>query len=320
MKYLFSMPVSGPLGTPDSMTSLAGQADRLGFEAITASERLVMPRAISSSYPYAETGEVPGVGTVQNTLEMLTVLAFLSAHTARIGLLTSVLVLPYRNPLLTAKMLATIDVLSKGRLIVGCGVGWMREEADTLGVPSAFEDRGAVSDEYIRAFRELWSGDEPDFQGRHLRFSDIEFAPRPVQQPGPPIWIGGESPAAMRRVATLGDGWLPAAGNPRYPLDTPERLADAVARLRRNAEAEGRDPSKVDIGYGGVTWIDGHPHRLPGGERKPFSGSDQQVAEDIETYERLGVTYLSLRLTRPSLTETLERMERFMREVSPLAG
>ena len=218
MKYLFSMPVSGPLGTPDSMTSLAGQADRLGFEAITASERLVMPRAISSSYPYAETGEVPGVGTVQNTLEMLTVLAFLSAHTARIGLLTSVLVLPYRNLLLTAKMLATIDVLSKGRLIVGCGVGWMREEADTLGVPSAFEDRGAVSDEYIRAFRELWSGDEPDFQGRHLRFSDIEFAPRPVQQPGPPIWIGGESPAAMRRVATLGDGWLPAAGNPRYPL------------------------------------------------------------------------------------------------------
>ncbi len=124
----------------------------------------------------------------------------------------------------------------------------------------------------------------------------------------------------MRRVATLGDGWLPAAGNPRYPLDKPDRLADAVTRLRRDAEAAGRDPSKIDIGYGGVTWLDGVPDLLPGGERKPFSGSDQQMAADIETFGWLGVIYLSLRLARPSLTETLERMERFMLEVSTLAG
>ena len=320
MKYVAHAPLSGDQSGPDDLAALARQADELGFEAIAASERLVMPRVINSRYPYGETGEVPGVGTAQNTMEMLSTLSFLAGQTSRVRLLTSVLVLPYRNPLLAAKMLATIDVLSKGRLIVGCGVGWMMEEADILGVPTAFEERGAVSDEYIQAFRELWASDSPEFEGIYLQFSDIEFAPRPFQTPHPPIWVGGESLAAVRRAAAIGDGWFPSCNNPRFPFDTPDRLAAGIGRLRRWAEASGRDPSEIDVCFAAGRWGEGQAQEGADGVRAPFSGSNEQVATDIRRYEELGVTHLHLGLSGPTLPATLERMERFIGEVVPLAG
>jgi alkanesulfonate monooxygenase SsuD/methylene tetrahydromethanopterin reductase-like flavin-dependent oxidoreductase (luciferase family) len=133
------------------------------------------------------------------------------------------MVLPHRPPVLTAKMLATIDVLSNERLIVGCGVGWMREEFEAIGAPP-YEARGTVGDEYIQVFKELWTNDDPVFEGDHCRFSDLTFAPKPVQKPHPPIWTGGESPAALRR-----------AGNPgstvQQSLDRMSRFADRIMPL-----------------------------------------------------------------------------------------
>ena len=197
-------------------------------------------------------------------LEALALLSFLAGITSSAKLLTAVMVLPNRPPVLTAKTLATIDVLSKGRVIVGCGVGWMREEYDVLGSPP-FDKRGAVCNEYIQAFRELWTQDNPTFEGTYCRFSDIEFAPKPVQKPYPPIWTGGESPGALRRAGRLADGWYPFTQDVSVPLVTPEQFAACAARVRQHAREAGRDPDSLDLAYGAGAYNDQEAQKLPDG-------------------------------------------------------
>ena len=175
MEFGFGVPTSGPLSAPESLAALARRGEEMGFGIISVSDHVVIPKSIASRYPYSEAGEFPGAAAGE-CLEQLTTLAFLVSHTSTARLLTSVMVLPHRSPVLTAKMLATIDVLSKGRLNVGCGVGWMREEFEAIGAPP-YDERGAVGEEYIRAFKELWTSDNPTFEGRYCRFSDISFLP-----------------------------------------------------------------------------------------------------------------------------------------------
>lgn len=316
MKYIFNLPIAGPLADPEHLGALARRGEELGFDVLAASERLILPRTVQTRYPYGSSGAFPGGEASQQTLEMLTVLAFVAGQTSRAQLLTSVIVLPYRNPLLAAKMLATLDVLSGGRLIVGCGVGWMREEFAALEVPTPFEDRGAVSNDYIEAFKELWRSSEPSFQGRFLSFSDLDFTPKPVQNPHPPFWIGGESPAALRRVARLADGWMPIAGNPRHPLEDFKQLENAIQRLHRMVESEDRDPSNIQIRFGG-SWSY-TARQTAEGQRQALTGEASLVAEDIHRYAKLGVSHLSMGLLESGLQASLEQMERFMTEVRPL--
>jgi probable F420-dependent oxidoreductase len=304
MKFIIGVPIGGPTYSPADIGTIARRADELGFDAINGSERLIMPRHIESKYPYGPKGDIPGVGTLQNTLEILSVMAFVAGQTSQIRLMPSVIVLPYRNPILAAKILATIDQLSNGRLVVGCGVGWSVEEAQALMVPTPFEKRGAVSNEYIRAWKELWSKEEPEFHGKFLDISDVDFAPKTVQQPSPPFWVGGESPAAMRRAATLCDGWLPSNSNPIYPLETTEQFTDAVSRLRRLLEAQGRDPHDFVIRFGGASW-DGDVSKK------------DQVADEIRGWAKLGVTHQNFG-GGSSVAERLEMMESFVTEVFPL--
>ena len=177
-------------------------------------------------------------------MEQLTLLTFLAGVTSTAKLLTSVMVVPHRPPVLTAKVLATIDVLSKGRLIVGCGVGWMREEFEAIGAP-AYDKRGAVSDEYIRAFKELWTSDNPTFAGTYCSFANVAFAPKPLQKPHPPIWVGGESPVALRRAGRLADAWYPIGSNPRVPggdagRSSPSSRPASSATPRRRAATRPR--------------------------------------------------------------------------------
>jgi len=325
MDFGFRVPTQDPVTTPNDLVAVAQRGEALGFGIISASDHIVIPRLIESRYPYSESGAFAG-GTSGECLEQLTVLAFLAGQTSAIRLLTSVMVLPHRSPVLAAKMLASIDVLSKGRLIVGCGVGWMREEFEAIGAPP-YDRRGAVSNEYLRVFKELWASDAPAFEGRYARFSGIQFQPKPVQNPHPPIWIGGESPAALRRAGQLGDGWYPTGDNPSFPLGTREQLADAIAQVRRYGEEVGRDPAEIDFAYNVGWYNDRQAEILPDGSRRVFTGSPEQVAEDIRTFSQINVRHLVFNfqgrtveeVQNRTVEELLDRMGRFATLVRPLA-
>ena len=306
MQFGFYLPNEGPTARPDPLIALARRGDELGFHFMVTGDHILVPREISSPYPYTKGGEFPWSDSGEH-LEQLTSLAFLAAVTERIRLVPSVMIVPYRNPLLAAKMLATLDVLSKGRLTLGVGVGWMEEEFIALDTPP-FAERGAVTDEYITAFRELWTSDDPRFEGRYCRFSDIEFLPKPVQQPLP-IWVGGQSRRAIRRAAQLGDGWHPVGAIPAATLE-PEELAEDVAGLRRHAERAGREPSAIDVAIKAPLYDPG-----AGGDRRRFSGEPSQILADIETYRAVGATHLTFDARGADLGQSLERLSWLAEEV-----
>jgi probable F420-dependent oxidoreductase len=318
MKFGFGLPTRGPMAAPQSLATLARTGEELGFAIISVSDHVIIPKTINSMYPYNESGAFAGSPSGE-CLEQLSLLSFLVGVTSSAKLLTSVMVLPHRPPVLTAKMLATIDVLSNGRLIVGCGVGWMREEFEAIGAPS-YDERGAVGDEYIRAFKELWTSDSPTFEGKYCRFANVAFAPKPVQKPHPPIWTGGESPAALRRAGRLANAWYPIGSNPRFPVGTPAQFAEYTARVKRYAKEAGRDPSALDFAYS-ANWLnDQQAQTLSDGQRRPLTGTPQQIADDIKRYEELGVRHIMVNLQGETQAQTLERMQRFADRIMPLAA
>ena len=318
MQFGFGLPTRGPLATPETLATLARTGEELGFAIISVSDHIIIPQSIASTYPYNESGAFAG-GAGGECMEQLSLLSFLVGVTSSARLLTSVMVLPHRPPVLTAKSLATIDVLSQGRLIVGCGVGWMREEFEALGAP-AYDARGSVGAEYIRAFKELWTSDNPTFEGKYCRFANVSFAPKPVQKPHPPIWIGGESPAALRRAGRLANAWYPIGTNPRFTVSTPAQFADYAARVKRHAQEAGRDASALDFAYS-ASWLnDQQAQTLPDGQRRPLTGTPQQIADDIKRYEDLGVRHMMVNMQGDTQAQTLERMQRFADRIMPLAA
>ncbi len=305
MRYGFYLPTRGQTASPDALETLITRAEGWGFSSVVIADHIVFPVTIKSKYPYTMSGVFPGQG---DALEQLALMAFVAGRSRTLRLISSVMILPYRNPVVTAKMLATIDVLSRGRVTVGVGVGWLREEFEALGAQS-FDRRGAVSDEYLRIFKTLWTQDPASFRGAFYRFDSIRCLPHPVQKPHPPIWVGGHSKVALRRVARLGDGWHPVGANPAVPL-RPTELRASLDELYRLTEAEKRDPSTLTISYKAPLYDTGQG--VDGGaERRPFSGGAQAIADDIATYARLGVSELIFDFRSESLSESLERMERF---------
>src|SRR5262247_2427753 len=254
MRYGFYLPTRGQTASPEALETLVQRGESLGFASVMIADHLVFPVTIKSRYPYTVSGDFPGQGDV---LDQLSLMAFVAAKTTRLRLVTSVMIVPYRNPVLTAKALATIDVLSKGRVTLGVGVGWMREEFEALGAPD-FDHRGAVTDEYIQIFKTLWTKSPASFDGQFYSFKTIRFLPQPVQKPHPPIWIGGHSRAALRRAARLGDGWHPVGGTAAVPLP-PKEFQAALEGLHRLTEAEGRDPPALTISYKAPIYDVGSP-------------------------------------------------------------
>lgn len=315
MEFGFYLPDSGPLATPDVIAPLAARAEEVGFDILAVSDHIVMPTHIASTYPYEADGEWPGG---MDCLETLTTLSFLAASTSKVKLLSSVMVLPYRPPMFTAKMLATIDVLSNGRLIAGLGVGWLKEEFEALQSPP-FEERGASSDEYIAVFKELWTSAKPEFDGKYCQFRDVVFQPKPVQTPHPPIWIGGESGPALRRTARVGDVWYPISTNPKFPVVTPDELHASMEKVRAHAERYGRDPSSIGLAYNPSFYQLGETLTNTSGERIPFSGSAAQIAQDIKAFEAVGVKQLMLGLGADSLQGWYSVLDDFMEKVKPIS-
>lgn len=316
MEFGFTLATRGPQSKPDAILTIVSHGKDLGFDIVSVSDHIVIPKEIDSVYPYNYSGEFTTRASGE-CLEQLTTLAFVASQSGHLKLLTSVMVLPHRNPILAAKILATLDVLSGGRLYVGCGTGWMREEFEAIGAPS-YDDRGVVSSEYIEAFKELWTSDTPSFQGQYSNFSSITFMPKPVQKPHPPIWIGGESPPALRRAALLGDAWFPIGSNPRFPVGTVSEMKTFLSRLGKLAKANGRDPSEIDVAYQADWYSDPERQFTSDGERRSFTGYPESIARDIRDFENIGVNHLMLNFQSDTLTQTLKRMEAFAASVRPL--
>jgi probable F420-dependent oxidoreductase len=313
MEYGFSPPVSGPLATPDNLTRIAVEGEAAGYDYATISDHVVIPRAIAPHYPYSDSGEFPGRSRGDRH-EQLTAAAFIAGKTSRLRLVTSVTVVPHRPAVLLAKMLATIDVLSQGRLTFGVGAGWMREEFEALGLPP-FAERGAVTDEYLLACRELWTKDEPRFAGRYVKFADILFEPKPVQKPHPPIWVGGESGPALRRTAKLGDGWYPIGTNPQHQLDSMKRFAAGVERLRRWTREAGRDPSQIALAYRVANRGRSLPERADDGERRLFSGETSEIIADLRAFRDFGVGHVDFGFEGATAEAMITNLRRFRDDV-----
>ncbi len=290
MKFGFNAPTAGPLAAPAELSRLCIAGETMGFDYATFSDHVVIPDAIASRYPYSESGEF-AVGAAAARHEQLIEVAYIAAKTHKLRLVTSVMVVPHRPAVLAAKQLSTIDVLSGGRLTVGIGAGWCEEEFIALGTPP-FAERGAVTDEYIAAFKTLWTQDHPKFDGKYIQFGNLIFAHKPVQQPGPPIWVGGESGPALRRTAKLGDAWYPIGTNPAFPFDSLKRLEAGIARLRKLTAEAGRDPACVGVAYRVAKYGPDLPAKANDGERRLFSGTQSDILDDVRALKSLGVAHL----------------------------
>lgn len=293
MKFGMLLPTVGPLAAGpaafDSLATIAQRAEALGFDSLWVPDHVVFPTVINSRYPYNETGRI-FLPADTPFLEPIAVLGFLAGITKRVRLGPWVLVLPHRNPVVTAKMFSTLDVLSKGRMILGAGIGWMEEEITLLGAP--FNKRGALSDEYLRAIKELWTKPDPQIDGQYVKFSGIKFEPKPVQKPLP-VWIGGHSPRAMRRVVEFGDGWLAVPKSYAAFQESHEALKAAAVRA-------GRDVKSIPVIVSPM-----------------YVDSVDTYAEEIKRYQALGYDsfFAAIGFWAGDLKGILEVMDAFARKM-----
>jgi probable F420-dependent oxidoreductase len=280
-------PTSGPLATPAFIAELAQMADRLRFHSLYVTDHVVIPAQVSSRYPYNASG-ILAAGPDDPYYEPVSLLGYLAGCTTSIRLGTSVLVLPYRQPVVVAKQLACIDALSGGRIMLGIGTGWMDEEFRILGAPP-FAERGAITDEYIEVFRRIWRETRPSFQGHYVRFPALGANPKPSQPAGIPILVGGHARPAIRRAARLGDGWMPL----KLP---PDDLEPKLGYLREQALAAGRDPASLAVSLRlGLRMASSSTERRAG-EEEPLTtltGRPRDLLPIIESYHRLGVTEIA---------------------------
>ncbi|MSP03766.1 MAG: TIGR03619 family F420-dependent LLM class oxidoreductase [Acetobacteraceae bacterium] len=312
MQIGFNAPTSGALIEPDSLTRIVTEGEALGFDYVTISDHIMVPRNLDSKYPYTDSGEFPA-GVHAAWLEQLATTAYIAALTKRLRFVLSVMVVPYRPAVLTAKLLSTIDFLSKGRLTLGIGVGWCREEFEAIGA-APFDDRGHVTDEWMDVCRELWTADLPKFSGKYVKFDDVVFTPKPVQNPIP-IWVGGESAPALRRTVKYAHGWYPVGTNPAHPMNTLSRFKAGLARFRGFTDKANRNPAEIAIALRVLSGPGVKPAAKIDGEREMFTGSDADWVSDIQALTELGVSAVDVRLfgygANQSLDGTIDNMRRF---------
>ena len=308
MQFGLGLPHAGAAAHGPSIIRFAQRADELGFESLWCGDHILLPTAGTDQYPYTEDGSFPRDASV-GFLETLTVLAYAASVTQRIRLGSTVIILPYRNPVVQAKMFASLDVLSGGRAICGVGVGWLEKEFDSLGVPYA--ERGPMSDEFLQMFETLWTQDHPEFEGKYYQIHGMQFEPKPAQNPLP-IWVGGHSRRAIRRTIKYGHAWHPTR-------QTPEYVAQHLPYLRQEAERAGRDPDSIiislkrslqitDIGLSGeVAFRSGNA----------LVGTTQDIIDDAKRCQDMGMHQLTYDFRTDHIDEQLAIMEQLADRVVP---
>jgi probable F420-dependent oxidoreductase len=313
MQFGFNLPNSGALADPEIMTRIALEGEALGYDYLTVTDHVVLPDMAEPGYPYSESGAFYSTDSAHRH-EMLTLTAYLAAVTKRLRLVMAVLVVPHRPAVLAAKQLATIDVLSGGRLTVGIGAGWLKAEFEAV-VTTPFPERGAVTDEYVAAFKTLWTERKPAIAGKYVHYDRLLLQPKPMQKPHPPIWVGGESGPSLRRAARLGDAWYPIGTNNAHLLDSLPRYKAGVARLRQLTAQAGRDPDAVALTYRIKRYGRDIPDHASDGERRLLSGSDADVIGDIHALEDTGVTAIDFDFERPQEAAVIAEMRAFRERV-----
>lgn len=295
MKIGIWIPSVRHMARPGVIRDSIVRAERLGYDSLWTIDHVIAPLA----------------NRVQFGLlyDPFVVMALAAGLTERIQIGVSVLVLPYRHPALTAKMVASLDDLSGGRVLFGVGAGWNRAESTILNVP--FDERGPMTDEYLRAMQELWTNPEPSFAGRYVSFADVEFRPPPAQKPYPPIWVGGSSPAALRRTAEFGDAW--------HPINrTPEELRAGMAEIARLGERfGGAAPPALCPRVDARLVLDDLGGPEPAHVGHLLEGTPEQMVELVEEHRALGVEHLVLEFVARDAEHYVAQVEAFADRVRP---
>ena len=290
---------------PTTMLQVAQEAEAIGFDAIWVGDHIIFPPVTSSSHPVSNAAPGAAIRSEEPIFDPLVVLSYLAHATSRVKLAIGVLIIPYRNPVLTAKWLATLDVLSGGRVLLGAGVGWLKDEFEAVDVP--FEHRGAITDEYIELMRELWTKDQPEFDGSFYHLTPgFAFLPKPLQG-SIPIWVGGHSGLALKRAARLGDGYFSAYASFDELIERHQRLNQLLAQ-------EQRDPAGFTFAGQARYFVYEEPYP----DAPPCIGPPQKIADDIMRMRELGLQHLQLAPPPGPTTDfVLEQVRRFAEDVKP---
>lgn len=277
MKVGISLPQLGPQASAENLARVARHAEELGYDSVWVLERLLWPLAPKEPYPATADGKLPD--SYQIVFDPIETLTFVAALTQRVQLGTSVLVLPYHTPIQLARRIATLDVLSGGRALLGVGVGWSHDEFEAAGTP--FERRGARSDEILQAMIDIWTKDPVKFDGEFYHIPESNVGPKPVQEPYPPIYIAGFGQYAFDRAVRFGNGWNPA-GVPSF-----EWLEGMIKQFRDTAERAGRGGMEVVLRSFTVLLKESMS-----GQRSPMTGTLDEIRSDAHRLRDMGVTHL----------------------------
>lgn len=297
MQFGVTIPNNWGIADPQQVVAFGPMAEDLGYDSVW-----VMDHLLNTGYIRERLDDKP-------YYHPLATLSYLAATTKRVALATSVLVLPYHNPVELAKYAATLDQLSGGRVILGVGVGAMTEEFEALGIP--FRQRGALTNECIAVMKELWTSPDPTYDSQRWSFTDLKFAPKPLQKPHMPLWIGGSSPGALRRAATMGDGWHPTGMSP-------EAFSAARQEVRTMAAAAGRDPDALTMSIRLEVEAHGGPssQRAQSRTRLPGDNVPQMIAA-IRAFQQAGVEHIVLALNSGDVPRITELMHEIAHKVIP---
>jgi probable F420-dependent oxidoreductase len=307
-KFGVSLPTIG-MDDPAAIRLVAEQAEASGIDSVWAADHIVLPTSTTSPYPYSEGGEFlipPGLPF----MDQFTTLSYVAGFTSRVTLGTAVTLLPIRHPLHTAKTVATLDVLSGGRTILGVAAGWLEEEFQALGL--AFKDRGKMLDEGLEVLKEAWTKPATSYHGKFYDMHDVASFPQPVQKPHPPIWIGGHTNPVRRRAATYGDMWFP----PLFQT-TPEGLAGSHRDIVEAAEGQGRGANAVGLALRVLVDLRSEPDLAGAEKRSALAGTPEQVADTLRSYAEVGVSHFVFLPQARSLSDVQHTIDLLARQVIP---
>lgn len=295
MRLGYFLPQMGPAAGPDAMTAVARRAEQIGYDSLWVTERSLYPLDPVEPYPASPDGSLPDV--YRTVIDPVASLAFVAGQTSRIAIGTSVLNLPWYNPLLLARSLSALDVLSGGRLRVGLGMGWSPDEYGAAGAD--WHRRGRRADENLEALEAIWTTDPVEYEGSDFRIPRSVIGPKPVQSPRPPIYMAAYTEAAMNRVARFADAWMPVG----VPIEGMKAMLEAV---RRMAEGHGRDPGAIELVVRANLWVTDEPL---GDDRFIFTGSMDQIRADVAGVRAAGASELTF---DPSFDPAVTSAEAFV--------